>query len=73
MELDKKDIQLLEILEKNAKSPVLRLTGHQQLVNHISFSPDGRYFASASFDKKVKVYAGHLRCHFLDFFGRSVL
>ena len=23
--------------------------------------------------KKVKVYAGHLRCHFLDFFGISML
>ena len=24
-------------------------------------------------DRKVKVYAGHLRCHFLDFFGAYVL
>lgn len=23
--------------------------------------------------QKVKVYAGHLRCHFLDFFGVSML
>ena len=23
--------------------------------------------------RKVKVYAGHLRCHFLDFFGASML
>ncbi len=37
------------------KQPIARLTGHQQPVNHISFSPDGRFFASASFDKKVKV------------------
>ena len=24
-------------------------------------------------NQKVKVYAGHLRCHFLDFFGVSML
>ena len=41
-----------------SKQPVKRLTGHQQLINHIAFSPDGRYFASASFDRKVKVWNG---------------
>jgi len=43
---------------KESKHPIKRLTGHQQLVNHIAFSPDGRFFASASFDRKVKIWNG---------------
>lgn len=41
-----------------SKQPIKRLTGHQQAVNCISFSPSGRHFASASFDKKVKIWDG---------------
>ncbi|ETN70518.1 WD domain, G-beta repeat protein [Necator americanus] len=34
-----------------SKHAIARLTGHQQLVNQVMFSPDTRYIASASFDK----------------------
>eukprot|EP00814_Leptocylindrus_danicus_P019592 CAMPEP_0116030348 /NCGR_PEP_ID=MMETSP0321-20121206/16801_1 /TAXON_ID=163516 /ORGANISM="Leptocylindrus danicus var. danicus, Strain B650" /LENGTH=564 /DNA_ID=CAMNT_0003505137 /DNA_START=59 /DNA_END=1749 /DNA_ORIENTATION=+ len=34
-----------------------RLSGHQLLINAISFSPCGSYFASASFDKKIKIWS----------------
>ncbi|CAH7669225.1 WD40-repeat-containing domain protein [Phakopsora pachyrhizi] len=40
------------------KKPISRLMGHQKQVNHVCFSPDGRYLASASFDNHIKLWEG---------------
>eukprot|EP00629_Pelagomonadales_sp_RCC1024_P003240 CAMPEP_0119295468 /NCGR_PEP_ID=MMETSP1329-20130426/49792_1 /TAXON_ID=114041 /ORGANISM="Genus nov. species nov., Strain RCC1024" /LENGTH=506 /DNA_ID=CAMNT_0007296381 /DNA_START=165 /DNA_END=1682 /DNA_ORIENTATION=+ len=49
--------------------PKARLTGHQQLVVAIQFAPDGRKFASASFDKKVKLWHGRTGAFLATFSG----
>jgi ribosome assembly protein 4 len=41
--------------QKSTK-PISRMVGHQKQVNHVSFSPDGLYIASASFDNHVKLW-----------------
>ncbi|KAL6129956.1 hypothetical protein ACLB2K_068338 [Fragaria x ananassa] len=41
-----------------SKQPKARMTGHQQLVNHVYFSPDGQWIASASFDRSVRIWNG---------------
>lgn len=40
----------------SSNKPVARLLGHQKEVNHVTFSPDGAYIASASFDNHVKLW-----------------
>ncbi|KAH8703410.1 putative ribosome biogenesis protein Rsa4 [Talaromyces proteolyticus] len=41
---------------ENSTKPVARMLGHQKAVNHVTFSPDGAYIASAAFDNHVKLW-----------------
>jgi ribosome assembly protein 4 len=41
-----------------SKKPLARMTGHQQLINQVAFSPCGQYFVSASFDQSIKLWDG---------------
>ncbi|XP_074598398.1 notchless protein homolog 1 [Brevipalpus obovatus] len=43
---------------ESAKKHIARMTGHQQLINDVKFSPDTRIIASASFDKSIKIWDG---------------
>lgn len=43
---------------ESSNKPVARLLGHQKEVNHVTFSPDMAYIASAGFDNHVKLWNG---------------
>ena len=52
------DFSLILWSPEESKKPICRMTGHQQAVTHIQFSPSGLRIASASFDKKIKIWDG---------------
>ena len=39
-----------------SSKPLIRMTGHQGIVNDVKFSPNAFYLASASFDKCIKIW-----------------
>ncbi|EAS06667.1 notchless-like protein (macronuclear) [Tetrahymena thermophila SB210] len=53
----------------DSRKPIIRLTGHTKPVNHVQFSPDGRYFISASFDKNLKLWDGFNGAYIASFRG----
>ncbi|KAG4300819.1 hypothetical protein PCANB_002919 [Pneumocystis canis] len=52
------DFTMYYWIPEESIKPIKRLVGHQKLVNHVSFSPDGQWIASASFDNSVKIWNG---------------
>lgn len=53
------DFTLILWKPETSKKPVERMSGHQQLINDVKFSPNGRLIASASFDKSIKLWDGN--------------
>ncbi|CXI39567.1 ribosome assembly protein 4, putative [Plasmodium berghei] len=50
-------LHLIECL-KNDKYKTTKLLGHQKPVIHTQFSPNGKFIASSSFDKSIRIWSG---------------
>ncbi|XP_050069760.1 protein Notchless [Anopheles maculipalpis] len=46
----------LYLWRANQKQFVTRMTGHQNVVNDVKYSPDVKFIASASFDKSIRLW-----------------
>jgi hypothetical protein len=47
---------LITVLDANKLNTIMVLTGHSGVVNSVSYSPDGRYIASGSVDRTIKIW-----------------
>lgn len=50
-------LYLWDPLSSTPTKPITRMIGHQKAINHVTFSPDGQFIASASFDNSVKLWS----------------
>ncbi|EDW13082.2 protein Notchless [Drosophila mojavensis] len=53
------DDNTLYLWRNNQNKCVERMTGHQNVVNDVKYSPDVKLIASASFDKSVRLWRAH--------------
>lgn len=49
---DDNTLALWNLLQSDKK--ITQMTGHQKAVNHVCFSPNGRYIASGGFDSAIR-------------------
>lgn len=49
----------LYLWKSDQKTCVKRMTGHQNVVNDVKYSPDTKFIASASFDKSIRLWKSH--------------
>jgi len=59
----------LFLWDTESTTAISRMTGHQQLVSQVSFSPDGHFIISASFDKSIKLWDGFKGSYLTTFRG----
>ncbi|XP_055681627.1 protein Notchless [Lutzomyia longipalpis] len=53
------DDRTLYLWQSNRTKCITRMTGHQNVVNEVKYSPDVKMIASASFDKSVRLWRAH--------------